>query len=112
MNNPKFIAQTMATTSAAFVAMSGCYLDVDALIASERAKAEKFAANKSGVVVRLQTTTAKPIFFESLTNSVYFSIDSYPLTKVRNVSRIEDLILRKAALSAGRMISRGRFVSK
>jgi hypothetical protein len=102
----------MATTSAAFVATMSGYLNVDAIIAFEHVNAEKLAAATAGVVIKLHSTASRVNSFKPLQKSNYLLADCLPVVKVRNVTRMEDLILRKATLRAGRLIAKGRFVSK
>lgn len=112
MSNMSITARTTATVSAAFVATMTSYYNVDKLIAFEQAKAEKLVATTAGVVIKLQGTAGGLNLFKSLQKSNYHVTDYIPLVKFRNVTRVEDLILRRATLRAGRMISRGRLVSK
>lgn len=112
MNNMSITARTTATASAAFVATMMGYFNFDALIAFEQAKAEKIVATTSGVHINLQGTAGGLNLFKSFQKSDYRVTDCIPMVKVRNVTRVEDLILRRATLRAGRMISKGRFVSK
>lgn len=112
MSNLSISARTTATASAAFVATMTGYFNIDALIAFEQAKTEKIAATTSGAIIKLQGTAGGVDLFQPLQKSNYRVSDCVPLAKVRNVTRVEDLILRRATLRAGRMISKGRFVSK
>lgn len=112
MSNMNISARTTATASAAFVATMTGYFNIDALIAFEQAKAEKIVATTSGVIFKLQGTAGGSNLFNSLQKSSYRVPDCISLTKVRNVTRVEDLILRRATLRAGRVISKGRFVNK
>ncbi len=111
MSSMSITAKTTATVSAAFVTTLTGYFNVDALIAFEQAKAQRSVANQ-GVVIPLQSTAGGLNFFKSLQKSNYRVADRIPVASTRNVTRAEDLILRRATLKAGRMISKGRFVSK
>lgn len=112
MGNMSISARTTATASAAFIATMTGYFNIDALIAFEQAKAKKNIAATSGVQIKLQGTAGGLDLFKPLQKSNYRVSDCISLTKVRNVTRVEDLILRRATLRAGRMISKGRFVGK
>lgn len=110
--NKSISARTIATASAAFVATMTGYFNIDVLIAFEQAKAEKIVAITSDMIFKSQRTASGLILFNSLPKSSYRVVDCISLTKVRNVTRVEDLILRRATLRAGRVISKGRFVSR
>ena len=113
MNNTSITARTTATASAAFIAtMTGGYFNVDALIAVEQAKEQRIVATTPSVVVKSFRTAGGLNFFKSFQKSSFRVADSIPTANVRNVTRVEDLILRRATLRAGRVISKGRFVSK
>ena len=112
MSELRISASRMATTSAAFVATMSGYLNVDAVIASEQARAAKVAATTSGVVVKLHRTVSELNSSNPLLSSSFVQADRLHGTTTRNVTRIEDLILRKATMRAGRLIAKGRLVSK
>jgi len=105
-------ASRMATTSAAFVATMSGYLNVDAVIATEQARAAKVAATTAGVVAKLHGTFSRLNSSNPSQSSNFVQTDRLLGVTVRNVTRIEDLILRKATMRAGRLIAKGRFVSK
>lgn len=105
--------QTSATASAAFVASMTGYVNIDALIALEQAKAERVAKATSTAFIKLQGTSGGIDLFKTLQKGSYFLSDSIAaLAKVRNVTRVEDLILRRATLRSGSLVSKGRFLSK
>lgn len=111
MNNVSIGTRTSATMSAAFVATLAGYSNIDSLIAFEHAKAEKLAKAMPTTFIKLQGTSGSIDLFKSLQNGNYLLSDCLTSIKARNVTRAEDLILRKATLRAGRLISKGRFVS-
>lgn len=112
MSNMSIRARTTATASAAFVVTMSGYINIDTLIAFEQARAERIASETSVAPIKLQGTAGGFDLFKSLQNNRYRVSDSLFLGKTRNVTRSEDLLLRRATLRAGRMISKGRFVSK
>jgi hypothetical protein len=112
MNSMCITAKTTATVSAAFVTTLTGYFNVDALIAFEQVKLQRPVTNYQGVVIPVQSTAGGLNFFKSLQKSNILVADKIPAPSARNVTRTEDLILRRATLRAGRLISKGRFVSK
>ena len=111
MSSMSITAKTTATVSAAFVTTLTGYFSLDALIAFEQVKSQKFVANNQGVVIPVQSTAGGVNVFKSHQKSNYRMADKLPPASARNVTRAEDLILRRATLRAGRLISKGRFVS-
>jgi len=112
MNNFSISARTKATASAAFIATMTGYVNIDAIIAIEQAKAERLAFTTTNAIVKLQSTAGRLNLFSPLRKRNYLVSEALPFSKIRNVSRTEDLILRRATLRAGRFIAKGRFVGK
>lgn len=112
MNNVSIAMRTSATMSAAFFATIAGYSSIDSLIAFEHAKAEEFAKAMPTTFIKLQGTSGGVDLFKPLQKGNYLLSDCITSIRTRNVTRAEDLILRRATLRAGRLISKGRFVGK
>ena len=112
MSSMSITAKTTATVSAAFVTTLTGYINLDVLIAAEQGKSQRSVANNQGVVIPVQSTAGGLNFFKSLQKSNYRVADRVSAASARNVTRAEDLILRRATLRAGRLVSKGRLVIK
>ncbi len=112
MSSMSITAKTTATVSAAFVATLTSYFSLDALVAFEQVQSQRSVTKNQGLVIPVQSTAGGLNVFKSLQKSNYRVADRVSPVSARNVTRAEDLILRRATLRAGRLISKGRFVSK